>query len=298
MHERSTIYTLLIDIDDYVSSIKVVPLFHIILFAAIYLAFKFQSNILSLITEIIGGFIFICAVYGVGNYKLHRYIKNRCGNRLIDIGTGTGTLARTLARNLPDVEIVGIDKNSRNIKRAKRRKTGKKVIFKIMDAVKIQYPDNSFDTVVAQDMLAYTNNIGYWGKIFKELYRITHKRGFIILNAPNKKAIDYSFWIGTVAAIIIIIGRNIYNLFWFSLDQQFENLCLYLIGISVNILIYFLIFCGFFYGDKSRFIGLQRYTWNQDRIKILFSNAGLQNITIKISSIFCPYFWIISGRKL
>ena len=71
------------------------------------------------------------------------------GPKVLEIGVGTG-------KNIPyypeDIELTSIDLSSGMLKRAKRLLKGKKqdhVIFKEMDVQQMNFPDNTFDEVVA-----------------------------------------------------------------------------------------------------------------------------------------------------
>ena len=79
----------------------------------------------------------------------------RPGDRVLDIGCGTGTLA-VLARRLhPGVEVVGLDPDPKALARARRKaeRAGVPIQFDQGFADELPYPDASFDRVFSSLML-------------------------------------------------------------------------------------------------------------------------------------------------
>jgi ubiquinone/menaquinone biosynthesis C-methylase UbiE len=78
----------------------------------------------------------------------------RAGQRLLDVGCGTGSLEVALARLEPGVELVGLDPDSRALERAqgKARRAGVAASFDRGFADALPYPDGSFDRVVSSFM--------------------------------------------------------------------------------------------------------------------------------------------------
>jgi SAM-dependent methyltransferase len=67
------------------------------------------------------------------------------GERLLDVGCGTGSLAFTAAALHPRSEIVGIDRSEAFIDYARSRASDPRLTFEIGDAVSLPYSDASFD---------------------------------------------------------------------------------------------------------------------------------------------------------
>ena len=70
------------------------------------------------------------------------------GQRILDVGTGPGDLALTLARALPGVRVDGIDRSADMIAYATRTAEGR-ATFTAADAAHMPYPDGTFDLVVS-----------------------------------------------------------------------------------------------------------------------------------------------------
>jgi len=79
------------------------------------------------------------------------------GQRILDLGTGTGAVARRYARQ--GAQVCGIDVSSEQIDMARHLavREGWKVDFRIAPAVRIPFPDGSFEVVTAHQAWLYFN---------------------------------------------------------------------------------------------------------------------------------------------
>ncbi len=78
------------------------------------------------------------------------------GDRVLDIGCGTGTLALAAKRRVgPDAEVDGVDPSAEMIARAKAKaaRQGLSVRFEVATAQKLPFADASFDVVLSSLML-------------------------------------------------------------------------------------------------------------------------------------------------
>lgn len=75
----------------------------------------------------------------------------RAGNRLLDLGCGTGTLAIKVKRSQPAVEVVGLDADPEILERAasKNSDAGVEVEFDRGFSTNLPYEDGSFDMVLS-----------------------------------------------------------------------------------------------------------------------------------------------------
>src|SRR5262249_22255254 len=80
---------------------------------------------------------------------------NKIGGRVLEVGVGTGI---SLPQYAPHVRIFGTDISEAMLQKAKKRVTefGLKNVegLAVMDAQKLEFPDNSFDLVLAQYVVA------------------------------------------------------------------------------------------------------------------------------------------------
>lgn len=98
----------------------------------------------------------LCRLLGMA--KVHRPLVDqagiRPGQRVLEIGCGTGNLALLVKRLHPDAEVVGLDPDPRALARA-RRKSERKALSVQLDrgfAEQLPYPDGSFDRVFSAFM--------------------------------------------------------------------------------------------------------------------------------------------------
>lgn len=93
--------------------------------------------------------------------------------RILDVGSGTGTLALMIRKRHPQSEVFGVDPDPQiiEIARDKAARAGLKIDFRQGFASRLPYPDNSFDRVVSSFVF---HHLKHDDKIraFKEAYRV------------------------------------------------------------------------------------------------------------------------------
>jgi ubiquinone/menaquinone biosynthesis C-methylase UbiE len=99
-------------------------------------------------------------------------IKN--GDRILDVGTGTGSLASALETAMPSSEVVGIDPSEGVISYAKKNSKSNRTNFQIGDAQALRFEDGSFDQTMA---LLVMNFIPDHNKAVAEMRRVTRPQG-------------------------------------------------------------------------------------------------------------------------
>jgi len=95
--------------------------------------------------------------------------------RILDLGTGTGVVAKALAGRYPEAEVVGIDLSPGMIDEARRTlapEVADHIRFEVGDASALGCPDGEFDLVVLSNMIPF----------FDELARITAPGGTLVLS--------------------------------------------------------------------------------------------------------------------
>jgi ubiquinone/menaquinone biosynthesis C-methylase UbiE len=95
--------------------------------------------------------------------------------RVLDLGTGTGVVAKALAERYPEAEVVGIDLSRGMIDEALRRlppELGGRVRFEVGDAAALEYPDEAFELVVLSNMIPF----------FDELARVAAPAGTLVFS--------------------------------------------------------------------------------------------------------------------
>jgi SAM-dependent methyltransferase len=92
--------------------------------------------------------------------------------RVLDLGTGTGSVARILAQSFPGAEIVGVDLSPRMIAEARTRTDAPNVRYDVADALHLPFNDGAFDLVVLANMIPF----------FDELARVVAPGGHVLFS--------------------------------------------------------------------------------------------------------------------
>lgn len=104
------------------------------------------------------------------------------GQRVLDIGCGTGTLAVLIKRLYPDVAVTGLDPDPKALARA-RRKAERAAVSARFDrgfSDELPYPDTSFDRVFSSFMFHHLE-AGSKEKTFAEIRRVLKPGGSLHL---------------------------------------------------------------------------------------------------------------------
>lgn len=109
------------------------------------------------------------------------------GQSLLDVGCGTGKLLLKAATLFPDVRLTGLDISSGMFQAAQKRaiKDGLNINFQTGDVQSIQFPDDSFDRVVAMHMLYHVKDIH---KALAEIARVVKPEGMALITANSGKS--------------------------------------------------------------------------------------------------------------
>jgi ubiquinone/menaquinone biosynthesis C-methylase UbiE len=98
------------------------------------------------------------------------------GDRVLDVGAGTGSLASAVAAVNKRGEVVGIDPSEVFIAHARNAVGSERVRFDVGDAQNLQFDDASFDRTLA---LLVMNFIPDHNKAIAEMRRVTRSQGVI-----------------------------------------------------------------------------------------------------------------------
>jgi ubiquinone/menaquinone biosynthesis C-methylase UbiE len=90
----------------------------------------------------------------------------------LDLGTGSGAVARLVAARWPDADVVGADVSSEMVNEARRLATTQKQRYDVADASRLPYDDGAFELVTMNNMIPF----------FDELARVTAPRGQVAVS--------------------------------------------------------------------------------------------------------------------
>ena len=89
----------------------------------------------------------------------------------LDLGTGTGLVARLLATRYPTARVVGLDISESMLRTASRAGRAGDIGYVLGDAAVIPFPDESFDLVTALNVFVFWN----------EVTRVLAPEGYVVI---------------------------------------------------------------------------------------------------------------------
>lgn len=119
---------------------------------------------------------------------------NAAYQKILDIGTGPGTLPQMLIRKDPGLQITGIDINTAMIDEGRKKMSHKNISFQYARAdATLEFDDTQFDIInFCSVLFLLDDNIK--SKLMKEALRVLNPGGKIIILTPSgKKSVLSSF---------------------------------------------------------------------------------------------------------
>jgi SAM-dependent methyltransferase len=98
------------------------------------------------------------------------------GDRVLDVGSGTGSLALAVLQNAPASRVVGVDPSSAYVAHAQARAGSGNATFEQGDAQRLRFADDSFDAALA---LLVINFIPDRAAAVAEMARVTRPGGVV-----------------------------------------------------------------------------------------------------------------------
>lgn len=113
-------------------------------------------------------------------------------SRLLDLGTGTGDLAREARRQIPSARVIAADFTLEMMRVGKQRGP---LDFACADALRLPFADSQFDAVVSGFLM---RNVTDLQKALEEQHRVLRKGGRIVIldtTRPRKNILSPIIWL-------------------------------------------------------------------------------------------------------
>lgn len=121
------------------------------------------------------------------------------GERVLDVGCGTGALIASLAAQTARSKITGIDPVGPFVDYARRDITSSRVKFALGDAVKLPYPSDSFDRCLSLLVIMFIRDCG---RAVDEMRRVTRPGGTVAACVWDKAGMEMnSIFARTIVAL-------------------------------------------------------------------------------------------------
>lgn len=122
---------------------------------------------------------------------LRRYeiaMENITGKLILDCGCGMGFGTKLLGSKMPDKKFVGIDIDKSSIDYAKKHNNLKNITFEIMDAQNLNFPNNSFDSVISIENIEHARD---YNRYLDEIYKVLKPSGGkLFITTPKANRIE------------------------------------------------------------------------------------------------------------
>jgi SAM-dependent methyltransferase len=103
-----------------------------------------------------------------------RFVGVGDGQRVLDVGCGTGSLSRSLLASSKETRVVGVDPTEDYVTFARQRVPDSRAVFQVAAAESLPFPDESFDAAMA---LLVVQDMDDPGRAVREMARATRRGG-------------------------------------------------------------------------------------------------------------------------
>ncbi|HTZ86386.1 MAG TPA: ubiquinone/menaquinone biosynthesis methyltransferase [Solirubrobacteraceae bacterium] len=135
------------------------------------------------------------------------------GERVLDVGCGTGDLTLEIAGRVPGTELIGCDFSEPMLGRAREksaRRGTRSVRFEHADALRLPYADASFDAVTTGFAL---RNLADTDRGLAELARVVRPGGRVVVldfTRPRRQPFSafYSIWLDRIVPVLGALAKD------------------------------------------------------------------------------------------
>ncbi len=137
--------------------------------------------------------------------------------QILDVGCGGGLLANHLALHH---EVIGIDLSEKSLEIARHFDTTKSVKYIQASAMALPFPEESFDVVIAMDLLEHVENPQH---VVEEASRVLKKGGLFFFHTFNRNFLSYALIIKGVDWFVPNAPKNMHIYDMFIKPHELEN---------------------------------------------------------------------------
>ena len=120
--------------------------------------------------------------------RLKKILETENKKTFLDVGTGGGNYIALINHLYNGFDkMIGIDVIEPAIKAANERNEDKRIEFKVMDALNMDFEDNLFDVVAFSNTLHHVTDLN---PVFKEMNRVLKNDGMLIVSEMIKNDLD------------------------------------------------------------------------------------------------------------
>ena len=127
----------------------------------------------------------LASLNNMTNRSFLNFIKLRKTDRVLEVGSGLGLLAKEVALKIPNGKVTGLEKSEEQLKLCPASVSN--LTFIRGDAHNMPFDDNSFDVVYCRYILEHVTNPL---KVLNEVRRVLVKRGRLFIQENNILAIE------------------------------------------------------------------------------------------------------------
>ncbi|GAK06567.1 class I SAM-dependent methyltransferase [Geomicrobium sp. JCM 19038] len=122
-------------------------------------------------------------IEGISYPKVNRVIKKTKAKHILDLGSGYGGYLKRIAKDHPDANLIGIDKEEKLVKEAQNRNQSNQITFRQDDILSQGHLFEKLDLVMLNNALYYFSN-GERSKIFDYVYQSLRENGHFTMITP------------------------------------------------------------------------------------------------------------------